>query len=524
LPGALILFVDNYYFYRVNKGIIMKILSAVLLYLFFFQPLYAQPQFVKDSLDIHINNALKMWDIPGAAVCIVKDGRVVVAKGYGYKESGLDEKVDANTLFMIGSNTKAFTGTLLALLEAEGRLDLEDKVQKFLPHFSMKDPWVAQELNLIDIVTHRMGMETFQGDAMYWTSDLTMDEVIEKFGRLTPRYSFRTRYGYTNAGYAIAAEVIRSVTDTVWSELVKEKIFKPLRMERTLALSQEYFKADNIARAHTYINNKMEVIPFKNIDNLAPAGSIGSSVNDLSKWMITLLDSGRSEGAAVIPFRVIQRTRQPFTIEGRARHPFNRRHYSLYGLGWVLEDYEGKEIVSHTGGVNGFVTSVTLIPEDKLGIAILTNNDQNHFYVSLKWELVDSYIGLGYRDYNRFFYDRYKIIQERRNKEIAELQDSAAMKLIPEAGFEKFTGRYEHEVYGFAEIVVKEGFLEMSFEHHSGLTGKLEYLGNDRFLCTFSDPAYGIMVIPFGVKEKVESFTLRVDPFIEFTTYEFIKN
>ena len=166
------------------------------------------PSFIRDSLDIYVNRGLANWQIPGAAVLVIKDGKVLVAKGYGVKEVGTNDKVDENTLFMIGSNTKAFTGTALAILEHDEKLKLEDKVIKYLPDFKMKDEWVTMELNLQDIVSHRMGLETFQGDFMYWTSDLTSDEVIDKFGKITPKYNFRTRYGYTNAGYAVAGKRI----------------------------------------------------------------------------------------------------------------------------------------------------------------------------------------------------------------------------------------------------------------------------------------------------------------------------
>src|SRR5690606_33130505 len=172
--------------------------------------------------------------IPGVAICIVKDGEVVLAKGYGVRKAGTEDKVDENTLFMIGSNTKAFTGTALALLEHDGKLSMDDKVQKYLPDFTMKDPWVAKELNLTDIVSHRMGMETFQGDFMYWTSDLTMDMVIQKFGLLTPAYSFRTKWGYTNAGYAIAGKIIENVSGKLWNEFLKERIFIPFNMNITI--------------------------------------------------------------------------------------------------------------------------------------------------------------------------------------------------------------------------------------------------------------------------------------------------
>ncbi|HCY75721.1 MAG TPA: hypothetical protein DHV28_07350 [Ignavibacteriales bacterium] len=347
-----------------------KFISVSLLILISNITLIAQdiPSFITDSLDTYVNRGLANWQIPGAAVLVVKDGKIIISKTYGVKELGKNDKVDENTLFMIGSNTKAFTGTALALLEQEGKLNLDDKVIKYLPDFKMKDPWITKELNLVDIVSHRMGLSTFQGDFMYWTSDLTMDEVIEKFGKLTPKYDFRTRYGYTNAGYAIAGKIIEKISGITWAEFLKEKIFTPLKMERTLALSKDYMEAENIAKPHTFVNGKMSVLPIQNIDNLAPCGSISSSINDLSHWIIAQLDSGKFEGKVEIPFTVLQRTRKPESIQGRVKHPFNTGHFNLYGLGWGLMDYEGTEIVSHTGGVNGFVTSVTLLPEEKLGI------------------------------------------------------------------------------------------------------------------------------------------------------------
>ena len=210
------------------------------------------PLFISDSIDNYVHRGMNNWQIPGVAVLIVKDGKVVFEKGFGVKELGKDDLVDENTLFMIGSNTKAFTGTALAILEYDEKLKLDDKVIKYLPDFKMKDEWVTKELNLHDIVSHRMGLETFQGDFMYWTSDLTSDEVIEKFGMITPKYNFRTRYGYTNAGYAVAGKVIEKVSGLSWGEFLKEKIFKPLQMNRTVPLSEDFVKAENIAKPHTY--------------------------------------------------------------------------------------------------------------------------------------------------------------------------------------------------------------------------------------------------------------------------------
>ncbi len=482
------------------------------------------PSFITDSLDIYVERALEQWQIPGAAVLVVNDGKVVVAKGYGVKELGSTDKIDANTLFMIGSNTKAFTGTALALLEHEQKLKLDDKVIKYLPDFKMKDEWVTKELNLIDIVSHRMGMETFQGDFMYWTSDLTSDEVLEKFGKLTPLYNFRTKYGYTNAGYAIAGKVIEKISGLKWEDYLKEKLFLPLKMNRTTALSTDYFESENIAKPHTYVEGKMSLIPFQNIDNLAPCGSIGSSINDISHWIIAQLDSGRYDGENVIPYNVIERTRYPQTIVRRSRHPFNQSNFTLYGLGWSLEDYEGKEIVSHTGGVNGFVTSVTLVPSENLGIVVLTNNDQNAFFQMLKWEIIDAYLGLPYRNYNDFVFQRAIKQKEQNDNQVLALKDSANMNIKPEFDLYEVAGRYINDIYGYADLIQKENYLEVILQHHSRMKGKLEYIGNNRFLCTYSDPTYGIKVFPFEIENGiVKSFDLYVDNFIEFLPYTFYK-
>ncbi|MBK7500851.1 MAG: serine hydrolase [Ignavibacteriales bacterium] len=482
------------------------------------------PSFVSDSIDSYIHRGMNNWQIPGVAVLIVKDGKVIFEKGFGVKELGKDDLVDENTLFMIGSNTKAFTGTALAVLEYDEKLKLDDKVIKYLPDFKMKDEWVTKELNLQDIVSHRMGLETFQGDFMYWTSDLNADEVIEKFGMISPKYNFRTKYGYTNAGYAIAGKVIEKVSGLSWGEFLKEKIFKPLEMNRTVPLSEEFVKSDNIAKPHTYVDGKISLIPFQNIDNLAPCGSIGSSVNDLSHWVIAQLDSGKYDGVIAIPFSAIQKTRQLLSIERRVRHPYNKTHYSLYGMGWAFQDYEGREIVMHTGGVNGFVTSVTLMPEEKLGIVVLTNTDQNAFFQSLKWEILDAYLGLPYRNYDSTFFASNQKRKSDQDSLIITMKDSAKLNLSPENDLQNFAGRYENEVYGYADLVRKDNFLELTLEHHSRLRGKLEYIGNNRFFCTYSDPTYGKKVFPFFIEDgKITSFDLFVDDFIEYLPYKFVK-
>ncbi len=482
------------------------------------------PSFIKDSLDTYVEKALKEWQIPGVAVCVVKDGNVVLMKGYGVKEMGVNDKVDENTLFMIGSNSKAFTGTALAILDDEKKISLDDPVKKWLPDFILYDPWVAKETNIRDLLCHRLGFETFQGDFMFFDSDLSTAEVREKFGKLKPLYSFRSKWGYTNAAFMTAGEIIPKVTGKSWAEYIKEKIFLPLDMKNTLALSKEIASAANKTIAHTVVNGKLRKIPYGNIDNLAAAGSISSSVNDLSHWVLMQLNNGKYNDKQVISSKAIAQTWMPHSILGNGGNMFNTGHFSLYGLGWFLQEYSGKKIVSHTGGVNGYVTSVTILPELNLGVIVLTNTDANNFYEGLKWEIIDAYLGLAYRNYSKVYLGFMTSQETQKQKELKAKRDTIASSPKTGLPLTAYTGNYVHDIYGKMTIALENSKLIMRFEHHKGRHGTLEPLGGNRFLCTYSEPLYGVKVLPFTVENgKVKSLTVRVADFVEFTPYEFVK-
>src|SRR6201986_2903436 len=219
------------------------------LYLFFFGIIIVtslaraqnadRSKFIPDSLDNFINRALTNWRIPGAAVCVVKDGKVVMMKGYGIKELGMNNKVDENTLFMIGSNTKAFTATALAMLQVQGKLSLDDKVTKYIPEFKLDNKYANEEVDIRDLLCHRIGFKTFQGDFTFYNTDLTRDQVIEKMSVVKAAYPFRTKWGYTNSAFLTAGQIIPRVTNKPWEIYLRENIFAPLGMMNTLALSAD---------------------------------------------------------------------------------------------------------------------------------------------------------------------------------------------------------------------------------------------------------------------------------------------
>jgi len=482
------------------------------------------PSFVKDSLDNYVTRALTDWEIPGIAVCIVKNGKVVVMKGYGVKDYDTKDKVDENTLFMIGSNSKAFTATALAMLDADKKLSLDDKVVKWIPEFKLDNKAAGEQAIIRDLLCHRIGFRTFQGDFTYWTSNLTRGDVIEKMSHIKATYPFRTTWGYTNAAFLTAGEIIPKATGMQWEDFVKTKIFDPLEMKNTLALSKDFPHAQNKCSPYTKAEEKLVKIPFCYIDNLAPAGSIGSSVSDMSHWVMMQLDNGKYKGQQVVPSSAIAQTRLPHSILGNGGALFNESHFSLYGLGWLLQEYCGRKIVSHTGGVNGFVTSVTLIPEEKLGIIVFTNTDQNAFYEALKWEIMDAYLRNPYRNYSNVYLTSSKVREAAELKKDQALKDSVALHLKTELPISAYTGNYFNDVYGDMAVALENGELKMKFSHHPNMYARLESLGGNRFYATFTDPEFSKAIFPFHVEGGlVKSVTVKVADFVEYNPYEFIK-
>ena len=482
------------------------------------------PSFLRDSLDSYVTKALADWEIPGIAVCVVKDGKVVVMKAYGVKELGTNDKVDTNTLFMIGSNTKAFTATALAMLDAGKKLSLDDKVTQWLPGFKLDNQAAGEQAIIRDLLSHRLGFMTFQGDFTYWTSNLSRAQVIEKMAHIKAVYPFRTTWGYTNAAFLTAGEIIPKACGVSWEQFIKDSIFTPLGMSHSIALSKDLPSAPDKCIPYTMADGKLMRIPFCSIDNLAPAGSISSSVSDMSKWVLMQLNKGKYEGRQVVPSSAIAQTRWPHSILGNGGHQFNESHFSLYGLGWFLQEYDGRKLISHTGGVNGFVTSVTMVPEENLGIVVLTNTDQNGFYEALKWEILDAWLKLPYRNYSKVSLQR--ALKQRQSEETTAkaYRDSVALRLSPALPLSAYTGQYNSDVYGDMQVVLEQGELRMVFAHHPGMFARLQSLGGHRFYATFSDPEFGKAIFPFRTEgAKVLSVTVKVADFVEYTPYEFVK-
>jgi len=497
-------------------------LFAVCLGLFCLLVCNAQPSFIKDSLDSYIQRGMKDAQIPGLAIAVIKDGKVVVMKGYGVREVGKPGAVDENTLFMIASNSKLFTGTSLAKLESEKKLSLDDKVSKYIPWYKVYDDDVSRLITVRDLMSHHLGTKTFQGDFTFWNADLSRKEVITRMRLLKPNGQFRKDYGYCNSCFTTAGEIIPVVAGMPWEKYIEENIFKPLGMTNTYALTKDIETRNNVAVPYTNTFGELTKLPFDKIDDMAPAGSIVSNVKDVSKWLMMQLDSGRYEGKQIISWDVVRKTRDMNTIIG-SRKGMSSTHIRGYGLGVFMYDYAGRMIYWHTGGADGFVTNTCFVPEDKLAITILTNNDNQNFFEALRIQILDAYFGLPYinREANEF--RNIQSGQKETQEQIKKLKDRVKNN-IPDKSID-FTGTYTNNLYGTLTITkLADNKLQMKFEHHPDLVGTLEYMDNNEFMTTYSPIAYGIFASKFKVENgKVQSVTIKVNDFVEFDPYVFEK-
>ncbi|MDX1684849.1 MAG: serine hydrolase domain-containing protein, partial [Saprospiraceae bacterium] len=330
---------------------------------------------VLDSLDAYFEKMVIDWGVPSMSIGIVMDDSLVFAQSYGTRKLGESLKPDPQTVYAIASNTKAFTSTMIGMLVDEGSLNWDDPVSKYVPEFELHDPYVSQLVTVRDLLCHRVGLGTYSGDVIWYKSNLNADQLIKRIRHIPLQYEFRNGYGYSNLMYITAGQVIENVTGKTWVENVQERILDPLGMKRTIANIDRLKEVGNVATPHSLLNGKNIVIDWVDWSQIAAMGGLISSVEDMAKWMIFNLNHGVWGGDTLFSSSVRNQLWKPhnnFTVDHIGSNPFNR-HFSGYGLGWGLSDYHGRLRVSHTGGFDGMLSAVNLIPDEKLGVVVLTN-------------------------------------------------------------------------------------------------------------------------------------------------------
>ncbi|HEX4243240.1 MAG TPA: serine hydrolase [Steroidobacteraceae bacterium] len=478
------------------------------------------------DMDAYAARVLRTFGVPGLSVAIVKDGRMVFARGYGVRKLGESAPVDENTLFPIGSNTKAFTSALLASLVDAGKLSWDDPVYERLPGFQMYDPYVSHEMTIRDLLTHRSGMGLGEGDLLFWpTTTYTRDEIIHKLRFMKPASSFRSRFAYDNLMYIAAGQIIPAVTGETWESYVRARVLDPLGMKTTTLDVAALEASSNHAHPHERVDGVLRPIEFVALDNAAPAGAINSSVAEMSSWLRLQLDRGRfPDGTRLFSEARSREMWTAQTILPNREFPGQLVHlkssFAAYGLGWGLRDYRGRELVEHTGGVAGFVSRVMLVPEENLGVVILTNAESAGAFDSLLYHVLDHYFGVPKTDWVAAF----KSAEDEHFAQAAEFtkhQDAErAAGGRPALPSEKYAGVYRDAWYGTATIHGQSGGLVFTLDHTPAAVGDLTYWQYDTFKAHWRDRTMEDAFLTFTLKPdgSIDHFTMKaVSPLADFS-------
>ena len=434
------------------------------------------------EIDAYAQQVLKDQNQPGMAVAVVQNDKTVFAKGYGVRKLGTNERVDENTVFAIASNSKAFTTASLSILIDEGKIGgWDDKVSKYLPEFRLYNPYVSENLTIRDLVSHRVGLDTFSGDLLWYETTYKEDEILRRVQFLQPVRGFRAGFGYQNLMFIAAGRIIEKVSGKTWGAFVTERILQPLGMKRTTTSIKDL--KDNAAFPHNESGGKLRVLNRGNVDGATAAAGLNSSVTDLTKWIRLQLGKGEFEGKRIFSAKNGWEMHQPaviLPISEAASKNNPTRHFNLYALGWNVFDYQGKKIVTHSGGLDGMLSRTVLIPEENTGFVILTNGESGAFNIMFQ-KMLDVFTNAPRRDYNAEALKRAETAKKSEAEEEAKIDASRVKNTKPSLALANYAGTYRSEMYGDVTVAEENGRLVLRMIPAPNFVADLEHWHYDTF-------------------------------------------
>ncbi len=465
------------------------------------------------DFDARVAAVLKASEAPGAAIAIVENGEVTLARGYGVRRLGEPAAVGDDTLFQIGSTTKAFTATALALLVEDGKIGWDDRVIDHLPGFRMYDPWVTREITIRDLLVHRSGLGRGQGDLMFVPStEISRADLVRRIRFLKPATSFRSGFAYDNVLYAVAGQVIEAVAGQSWEDFVEARIFAPLAMKTSVTNDVDRLSRDDRAFPHGRMGELRGVGPQQAFDekrvalgaNVGPAGAIAAGANDLARWLAVQLASGQLPGTEERLFSAENAREMWQPVVPVPATPFPPAladavpQFRGYALGWMVQDYRGHKVIQHGGGTLGFRAVVVLIPGKDTGFAIAVNSEDNEVVPGLQYELLDHYLGLPARDWPKAFAEFFA---ERNEAGLQAQRAAAAARPAsrPSLPLAAYAGNYADPWYGPIEISEKDGALAIDFRQTPGMVSPLEHWAYDTFVARWPDPLIEPAYVTFAL-------------------------
>lgn len=400
------------------------------------------------------------WNVPGLSVSIVKDGELLFSKGYGVRELGNEAPVDADTLFVIASNSKAFVTAAISILVTEGKLNWNDRASDYLPELRLYDPLATQEITIRDLVSHRSGLGTFSGDLLWYGTTYKPSDILHRVRLLKPVTSFRNQYGYQNLMFIAAGQIVERVSGQPCSDFVRERLLNPIGMNRTTTSIRDFDA--NVASPHNESGGSLRVLPHDDMDNCWGACGLNSSANDLSRWLRLQLARGELDGQKVLARDQVWQMWQPsiampISEESAKFNP--TRFFSAYGLGWGISNYQGRRVIGHGGGLDGMISQTAMMPEENLGVVVLTNSESPVSTI-LRDSIFDILLDAPEKqDWNAVYQQRYA----QRKTEAQELRSKWEADKIPDAphslALDKYCGMYRCPMYGDVAIEMENGGL-----------------------------------------------------------------
>lgn len=405
------------------------------------------------EFDAYIEKSRALYQVPGLAVAVVKDGKVLLSKGYGVRELGKSDAVNAQTLYACASTTKAMTATCMAMLVDEGKVKWDDPVTKHLPDFQLYDPYVTRELKIRDLFTHNSGV----GNADFFWSMLRIpsDEILSQMKFVKPSYSMRSDFIYQNIFYLYAGKVIEKASGMPWETFIQKRIFDPLKMTRTYPMLK-LVKDVNQSMPHHFVDEKITVIQRTNADVIGPAGSVWSCADDMSKWAMCMLDSSKYAGGRLVKAATWTELFRPQVIvpadEFYPTMKLTKPNWTTYALGWFQQDYKGKKVNFHTGSLAGEIAIHGQLPESKLGIYVFGNLDHAEVRHALMFKAFDVFALGEDKDWSSEFNALYTKQNENYEKEIKTFEGKRVMNTKPTLDIAAYAGTYTDPLYG--ELVI----------------------------------------------------------------------
>ena len=454
-----------------------------------------------------VENAYKTFQPTGLSVAIVKNDTAILQRSFGKRSSKTGKPVTNESLFNIASCTKPFTSTAIGLLVQQGKIHWDDKVTDYIPELKLKDPYITNKLTIADILSHRSGLSTFTGDLLWYNTDYSNEDIIQRMEYLPIENDFRAEFGYQNNMFMIAGEIIEQVSGMTWGEFVSQNIFDPLQMHSTKPSNDELTENDELAYPHL----KGKQVELYDFNGTKAAASIMSNITDLSHWTRMLLNNGVFEGDTIISQSILQDCFTPKTNLS-VSNSNNRTHFKAYGLGWQVFDYQGKKIIEHNGGMPGYISKTTIIPEENLGIVVLNNGFELFVHRALLYQIMEHVLQPEEeKDWIKKYKQAKTSYQERKEKQRKQRLKQKVENTSPSLELTKYTGTFRDKMYGEATVDMTNNTLKLTLEPANEIfTSKMKHWHHDTFRVDFKDPflPFGLITFDFNSKREVEGFKI----------------